>query len=186
MKAIFGLGNPGQQYKNNRHNIGYNVIAALGEKHHLKLKRNIWLSAFSGTIEIENEKVIIVKPTTFMNNSGICINKILNKFKIKLENSLVVYDDIELPFGKIRLREKGSSGGHRGLQSVITILKAENINRLRFGIGKPQNGEELTKYVLSDFSTYEKTLLNEKIAHAVSACYDWVILGTKYVMQKYN
>jgi PTH1 family peptidyl-tRNA hydrolase len=183
LKIIFGLGNPGKKYKNNRHNIGYMVIERIAED--VRFKRSIKLKGYLGEKEIAGEKILLVKPTTFMNNSGICVKKIIDYYQIHLKDFLVIYDDVDLPLGKIRFRRKGSSGGHKGIKSIIEILGSEEINRLRIGIGKKRD-EDLAEYVLSDFSPQEKEILKKVISDAVSASLDWVKFGADYVMQNYN
>jgi PTH1 family peptidyl-tRNA hydrolase len=183
LKIIFGLGNPGKKYKNTRHNVGYMVVEKIGEG--VRFKRSIKLEAYLGEKEVEGEKVLLVKPTTFMNNSGICVKKTIEYYQICFKDFLVIYDDVDLPLGKIRFRKKSSSGGHKGIKSIIEILGSEEINRLRIGIGK-REGEDLVEYVLSEFSSQEKEILKRVILNAVSASLDWIRFGPEYVMRNYN
>ncbi|MCM8819347.1 MAG: aminoacyl-tRNA hydrolase [Candidatus Omnitrophica bacterium] len=187
MKIIFGLGNPGIKYKNNRHNLGYMVVEKCVERYkNLKFSNSNKFLAYIAKVILDNNEIFFVKPKTFMNNSGYCVKKIVTHYSVKLSDILVVYDDIDLPFGKIRFREKGSCGGHRGLLSILELLGTDNINRLRIGIGRPQAKGEVVNYVLSDFTFEEKRLLQPIIDKAVIICFDWVSFGAKYVMANYN
>jgi len=147
IKVIIGLGNPGRQYQRTRHNIGFLVLDALGDKYnaHWEAKKDMEVTE----IVINNEKVILVKPQTFMNSSGRVIPSVL-KQGLKVENLLVVHDELEKPFGKIDLKMGGSHRGHNGLRSIIEFCGA-NFMRLRFGIGRPDSREDVSDYVLSNF-----------------------------------
>ncbi len=185
MKIIFGLGNPGRQYKNNRHNVGYQVLESLVSDQGLKFKKSFRISAYIAKKKDAEEWIFLVKPRTFMNNSGLCVKKVLNKYKVNLSDVLIIYDDIDLPLGKIRFRTGGSCAGHRGMVSIVSALENEKVNRLRVGIGSSQ-GRELSDYVLSDFSKEEREILDSTIREAVSASLDWVNEGIDFSMQKYN
>lgn len=185
MKVIFGLGNPGRQYKNNRHNVGYQVLESLVNGQGLEFKRSFRISAYIAKKKDAEEWVFLVKPRTFMNNSGLCVKKVLNKYKVNLSDVLIVYDDVDLPLGRIRFRTGGSCAGHRGMASIASALESEEVNRLRVGIGSPQ-GQELSDYVLSDFSKKEREILDSTIQVAASASLDWVNEGIDFSMQKYN
>jgi PTH1 family peptidyl-tRNA hydrolase len=176
MKIIFGLGNYGQKYKNNRHNIGWMVVDSLVNAQGLNFKRSFRFTAFVTKAKIDNQDVLLVKPRTFMNNSGLCVKKLFKCYKIPAGDVLVVYDDVDLKPGQIRFKKEGSSGGHRGMASVIEALGTENINRLRVGIGR-DSGLDTSIYVLADFSRQEKEMLPEVITEAVSICRDWVKQG---------
>ncbi|UCD15291.1 MAG: aminoacyl-tRNA hydrolase [Candidatus Omnitrophota bacterium] len=185
-KIIFGLGNPGAKYKNNRHNIGYKVLDKLAQGSNARFRRKLKINAHLTKIDIEDRGVLLVKPLTFMNNSGICVRKTLRSYGILSDNCLVVYDDVDLALGTIRFRESGSCGGHRGIDSIIEVLKKEEINRLRVGIRRLQREGDLSDYVLSDFDKSELELLSSVIEMAVSACIDWVKFDNNYVMRNYN
>ncbi|MBP7088367.1 MAG: aminoacyl-tRNA hydrolase [Candidatus Omnitrophica bacterium] len=185
MKIILGLGNPGPRYKNNRHNIGYLILEELAGKRRIKFARSIKLSAYLAEDNLNNEKILLVKPRTFMNNSGICLKKIIKKYKTDIKDVLVVYDDVDLKLGNIRFSQRGSCAGHRGMASVLSVVDTNSINRLRVGIGKPAS-KDLSDYVLSDFDLSEKSLLNSIIEKSVLACKDWAREGTESVMSKYN
>ncbi len=185
MKIIFGLGNPGQQYRNNRHNVGYKVLESLVSDQNLEFKRSFRTSSYIAKKKDPEGWFFFVKPRTFMNNSGLCVKKVLNKYKVSLSDVLIIYDDADLPLGKIRFRVGGSCAGHRGMVSIVSALGSEDLSRLRIGIGSSQN-QELSDYVLSDFSKAEREILDTAIQEAASASLDWVNRGINFSMQKYN
>lgn len=183
MKIIFGLGNPGQQYKNNRHNVGYMAADEAANAQGISFKKSFKLSAFAAKKNIGQEEVFFIKPRTYMNNSGLCVKKTLDNYKLSIQDILIIYDDADLPLGEIRFRQKGSCAGHRGMNSVISIMETEQVNRLRIGIGKPDTGE-LSDYVLSDFFPQEREALGEIIRRAVSVCMDWVYRNGNFLTNK--
>ena len=157
IKIIIGLGNPGKQYHHTRHNIGFLIVDALAEKYNTSWQKKA--DRETADIEINDEKITLVKPQTFMNSSGKVIPSLL-KQGIKAENLLVVHDELEKPFGKIEFRTGGSHRGHNGLRSIIEFCGADFM-RLRFGIGRPESKEEVAQYVLSNF--FEPTAELEKM-----------------------
>ncbi len=167
IKAIIGLGNPGNQYKNTRHNIGFMVADAVASS--LKCNKKYKEKCFSHIYECPDHDVIIVKPQTYMNNSGIAVKNLLEEYYLTPEEILVVYDDLDLPLGAIRLRKKGSSGGHRGMKSIIENIKTEDFPRLKIGIGRPERKEQVVDYVLSPFPKDQQILL-EKVIQSASQC----------------
>ena len=185
MKIIFGLGNPGQKYKNNRHNIGYMVVEELATEVSAKFKRSLTLGGQIAKVKKGDQDIILVKPRTFMNNSGSSARRIAAKYKVRSQDVLIIYDEIDLALGEIRFRQKGSCAGHRGMSSIISALGTEQINRLRVGIGGSHR-QELSDYVLSDFSCREKETLQETINRATCACFDWISQGADFVMREYN
>ena len=166
MQVIIGLGNPGSEYDGTRHNIGFAVVDAIAEQYKLKFqvgKGDYWLAVG------KEEKFLLVKPTTYMNNSGIAVNEILRQFDLKLENILVVSDDFNLPLGALRLRSKGSSAGHNGLTSIIWHVYSDEFPRLRCGIGselKPKDKAMMPEFVLSGFDEKELETVHEMILKA--------------------
>ena len=150
MRLIIGLGNPGKKYRNNRHNIGFQLI-----EHHVKSKGFTFRKRLLYDFVKDND-VLYVKPKTFMNNSGNAVTSILTKFKV--DDILIIVDDIYLPIGEIRIRQDGGFGGHNGLESIAAALGTDKFNRLRIGVGSPEN-EILSDYVLSDFSKGEQEIL---------------------------
>ena len=148
MKLIVGLGNPGLKYKNTRHNVGFMVINAFAENNNLKFKTK---KEFKGEVSI-NKDFILLKPATYMNLSGDSVRPICDFYKIDPEDTLVICDDFNLPFLKLRLRKKGSAGGHNGLKSIIENINSEEFPRLRIGIGLPDENYDIIDYVLSKFT----------------------------------
>jgi len=185
MKVIVGLGNPGIKYKNNRHNVGFMVVDEIAKKQSAVFKKGLLANGYTAKIKTEKESAILLKPVTFMNNSGVCVKKVILKHALKPCDLLVVYDDADLSLGAIRLKKSGSSGGHQGMVSIIDKLSTSDFARLRIGIDKPER-QDLADYVLSDFSSHEKEEIHQAIQTAVSACLDWLDLGTDYVMTNYN
>ena len=152
MFIVVGLGNPGREYARTRHNVGFDVIDVLSEKHHIQLTKN----AMHGQIGegfVGGEKLVLVKPQTFMNLSGQCVTELVSWYKPEMDHLLLVYDDIDLPLGKLRMREKGSAGTHNGMRSVIGLLGRQDFPRLRVGVGKKPEGWELADWVLSHYQT---------------------------------
>jgi len=185
VKVVVGLGNPGIKYKNNRHNAGCMVLDRFAKAKNFKFKKYLRLTAQIAGIRIKQEEVILVKPQTFMNNSGYCVRKVISKYGILENEILIIYDDIDLSLGRVRLKMKGSAGGHQGMQSIINMLDTNNVNRLKVGIGHPKNGK-LSDYVLSDFTEDEKSDLTGVITDSVLACMDWITQGVNYAMRKHN
>lgn len=151
IKAIIGLGNPGQKFHLNRHNIGFLILDALAEKYHASWHKKP--DRETAEITINDNPILLIKPQTFMNDSGKVIPSLI-KQGIKAENILVIHDELEKPFGKIEFKTGGSHKGHNGLRSIIASSGAE-FHRLRFGIGRPENKEDVADYVLSNFSRNE-------------------------------
>jgi PTH1 family peptidyl-tRNA hydrolase len=165
MKLIVGLGNPGPQYHWTRHNLGFLALEALGKK--------------------KPSGVLLLKPTTFMNDSGTAVKKAVAKSGIEPQNILVICDDLSLPFGKIRIRPSGSDGGHNGLKSIINELGSKQFARLRMGIGEPE-GTDTVDYVLGNFTPAQKKALAGFINHALDCVTCWVTEGAQAAMNKFN
>lgn len=160
MWLVVGLGNPGPEYAETRHNIGFMVIDQLASAWQLELKKRKFSSLYAYSSE---KDTYLVKPQTFMNRSGLAVKKWVNSLKLPLSNFLVVLDDLDLPFGEVRLRLKGGSAGHHGLESIIKELKKSDFPRLRLGIGRPKKKGLEANYVLSPFRKSEKLALAEMI-----------------------
>ena len=168
MKLLIGLGNPGSQYERTRHNVGFRVMDALATKYALRWERRNRALLANGNIG--DEKVVLIKPLTFMNNSGEAVSELVRWYKVQPEDILVIYDDLDLPVGQIRLRPKGSAGGHNGLSSIIHHLHTDQFPRLRVGIGRPTNSHMNTvDYVLGATSGDEGIQLATAEDHAVDA-----------------
>lgn len=168
MKLIVGLGNPGKQYLYNRHNLGYLFIDRLAEIWNFKLKTNRKFSSEIAHLNKSGNNLILAKPLTFVNNSGIAVNKIRKFFSISLSYILIVYDDFSLPIGEIRLRMKGSSGGHNGLNSIIGELGDNEFPRLKLGIGHVPEESTDKEFVLTDFAENEKAMIDKIFSGAIT------------------
>lgn len=165
MKLIIGLGNPGRQYENSRHNIGFMCLNHIARTHAITLD-NKQGKARSGTGEICGHKVLLAKPQTYMNSSGDSVRLLVNKFDVVLDDIVVIHDELDLPLGKVRLRQGGSSAGHKGVQSIISSLGSQDFIRLRIGIGRPaatENEEGIIDYVLNDFTREERQAVSTLI-----------------------
>jgi peptidyl-tRNA hydrolase, PTH1 family len=180
---IVGLGNPGAKYLHTRHNIGFMVIDKLGSSIDSSSKER-----FQGAIlesRSDDETLVLLKPLTFMNDSGTSVSQVARWYKIPPEKILIICDDLDLPFGTIRLRPKGSAGGHNGLASVIRHLGTDEVHRLRIGIGRPVSGSTVN-YVLSRFSKEEQTELTNAINTASEVAGCWLRDGVQTAMNRYN
>ncbi len=184
MKVIVGLGNPGEKYAQTRHNIGFLTVDRLAEKMNISLDRTKFNAAFGESIH-HGEKVVLLKPLTYMNRSGESVSEVIQFFKCSHENFLFIYDDLDLPFGQIRLRLKGGSGGHNGVKSIIEHLGTKTFKRIRMGIGRPEHGD-VTAYVLSAFQEAETDLLQKMLDKASDACVSFLEEDFSKVMNMYN
>lgn len=185
MKVIVGLGNPGKKYAQTRHNIGYRVVDFLADKINCSVSREDF-HACIGYGRIGDEKVCLMKPTTFMNLSGKSVKSIMDYYNLTPQDFLIIFDDVELPLGSLRLRPQGSSGGHKGLQSIIDCCKANTFPRLRLGVGKPSQPIDLADYVLMPFDATEKAVVNKMIQDASLAVESWVLNGIEITMNHFN
>lgn len=186
MKLIVGLGNPGRVYAGTRHNIGFSVVNAFAKDCRIALRREERFSSLIGKGRLKNHNMLLVLPVTFMNLSGSAVCSIAAKYKMDLENLLVVYDDLDLALGRIKIRNSGSSAGHKGVESIIDSLKSNQFCRLRIGIGRPKNNEEVTDYVLSPFPDDELGKVKEVIQEAKVCCRFWVLEGMNTAMNMFN
>lgn len=188
MKVIVGLGNPGKKYQHTKHNVGFLTIDHLFEQ---LSKDNIdrSFSKFNATIReirVNENKVLLVKPLTYMNLSGEAVRPILDWYKVSLDNLVIIYDDLDLPLGKIRFREKGSSGGHRGVQSIIQHLNTNLFKRVKIGIDHPQD-KTVVDYVLTPFTQDEKEVVEQSIHQVSLALTEWVKgMDFKKIMSTYH
>lgn len=182
---IVGLGNPGRDYRDNRHNVGFMLVDRLAKQLGLAFSR-LESRALVTKGEHAGRRVILAKPQTFMNLSGQAAGALARFYKVPLENLLVVYDEVDLPFGTLRLRAAGGSGGHKGMNSVIERLGTEAIPRLRIGINRPPGRKEAADYVLQDFSTSEVKALEAILDEAADAALLFIEQGIEAAMNKYN
>lgn len=184
MYIIVGLGNPGSEYEDTRHNVGFMALDTLARRFHLRFSRKRGLFEFV-TFNFNHQEVLLVKPLTFMNRSGVAVKAALQKYEVsELSRLLIVCDDFNLPFGTLRLRPSGSHGGQKGLQSIISVLGSQDFPRLRIGIG--YDFSDAAQYVLSPFSKNEKKELPIILNWAADAIESFVVNGLEYTMSRYN
>ena len=185
MKLIVGLGNPEKDYANTRHNMGFNVINKLAEKYNIEIKKDKFKAIFGNGI-IEGEKVILIKPQTFMNLSGEAVQEFVNFYKVSLQDIIIIYDDVDIEPGKIRIRKNGSSGNHNGMKSVISCLNSESFPRIRVGIGKPQGHLDMIAHVIGGISEEDKEALKTGVDFASEAVIEIIKNDIDTAMNKYN
>lgn len=185
MYIIIGLGNPEPEYSNTRHNMGFDVINKLAKKNDISLNRTKF-NAIYGTGIINGEKVVLIKPQTYMNNSGEAVKEFINFYKEPLENIIVIYDDMDTDIGSIRVRAKGGPGSHNGMKSIISNLNSKDFSRIRVGIGRPQNEFDRIDYVIGKIDNEEFIRLQEGQDLAVKAIEYWIKNGIDNTMNVYN
>ena len=183
MILIVGLGNPGKQYEHTRHNIGFDVIDYMADKYKINLNREKFKGMYGEGI-IENKKVILLKPLTYMNLSGDSVRDIAKFYKLDNDKIIVVYDDISLDIGKLRIREKGSAGGHNGVKSIIQNLGSDEFPRVKVGVGQPK--DDLVNYVLGKFAKEDRKHIENVIHVASDAIAEIVKYDAKESMNKFN
>ena len=182
---VIGLGNPGKDYSKTRHNVGFDTIDVLANRNNIKLNKIKFKSVFGEGI-IGSEKVLLVKPQTYMNNSGVAVREIYQFYKVPIENILVVVDDVDIDFASVRIRLKGSAGSHNGMKSIIYHLQRDDFPRVRIGIGKKEEDEDLADFVLSRFSKGERLDMDVSILNAAEAVEMSIKEGINQAMNKYN
>jgi len=191
MKLVVGLGNPGKAYAHNRHNAGFRCLNYFARLHSIRFDHR-QCRARVGIGDVKGEKVLLAKPRTFVNLSGDPVACLVHKHDMPLSDLLVIYDDLDLPLGKIRLRQNGSSGGHKGMNSIISALGSEDFPRIRVGIGRPQAEEQsigedaVVNYVLSDFLPQEEAIIKLAIAKVAEAIDCFLTQGIVAAMSKFN
>ncbi|HDR4230151.1 TPA: aminoacyl-tRNA hydrolase [Bacillus anthracis] len=185
MKLIVGLGNPGREYELTRHNIGFMAIDELAKRWNISLNEQKFKGLF-GAGFVNGEKVILLKPLTYMNLSGESIRPLMDYYKIDVEDFVVLYDDLDIPVGKLRLRMKGSAGGHNGVKSTISHLGTQEFQRIRMGIDRPKNGMKVVDYVLGRFTSEEIPDVNHSIEKAADACEEWLNKPFLQIMNTFN
>ncbi len=185
MKIIAGLGNPGTEYAKTRHNAGFMLMDALAEK----LGEDSWREKYDALVlesRIGAEKVLLVKPLTYMNESGRAIGALMNWYKLETEDLIVAHDDMDIPVGTIRIRKKGSAGGHNGIKSILTHVEDENFARIRIGIGRPLPGWTVVKHVLAAFPEEDVPKVREAVKSLVPAVECMVTEGVDLAMNRFN
>jgi len=181
MKVIVGLGNPGNNYSSTKHNFGFWVVDQIVEQSSLKYK-----AGKGDYIIAQSNEYMFVKPTTYMNDSGIAVNQLLNYFKLKAEDLIIVYDDIDIDLGRIKFRAKGSDGGHRGIKSIIYHLKTDDFDRLKIGIATSMNMRPSETYVLKAFPKKYNNLISEVLVNATSGINYYLKNGIIETMNNFN
>ncbi len=185
MKLIVGLGNPGPRYQNTRHNAGFRVVDLVATRMHIRFDRVKYRGVVAETVW-ENEPVMLLKPSTFMNESGQSVGPAVRDKTADLSDLLVIVDDVNLPLGKLRIRPGGSAGGHKGLQSIIEHVGADAFPRLRLGVGNGEQGDSLTAHVLGSFLPEEISVIDHAVKQAADAVGVFVTLGLEQMMNQYN
>lgn len=185
MYFIVGLGNPGRQYENTRHNIGFLTIDYLANKHNIDVKKSKFKSLY-GQGEISGQKVMLIKPQTYMNNSGEALKELRNFYKFDEDELIVIVDDIDIDFGKIRIKQKGSAGTHNGMKSIIYQLQYDTFPRIKVSVGKKPDYMDLANFVLSGFSEKEVEIIREEIKLASQAIETMLDSGIDKAMNKFN
>ncbi len=185
MKIIVGLGNPGILYRMTRHNIGFQVIDRLAETNHILINHKRFKSLY-GTGWIDSQEVVLVKPMAFMNRSGEAVKKAIHFFHAGIEDLIVIHDDLDLSFGRLRFKRRGGDGGHQGVRSIIEHLSQNSFLRLKIGIGRPPKGMDPAEYVLTSFDDLEKTQLMEMIPRAVESMAVMLLEGIETAMNRYQ
>lgn len=173
MKMIVGLGNPGKKYSATKHNVGFMAVDLLAEKNQTSFKKNPF-EAEVAEFFLGGEKVLLVKPQTFMNESGRAVGPLMTYYGLTLEDVLVIYDDLDLALGKIRLRQKGSAGGHNGMKSLISHLGSNVFARIKIGIDRPLVNQSVVSHVLSPFAKENQVIIATSVADACAACEDYL------------
>lgn len=184
MKLVVGLGNKGREYENTRHNMGFMLVDRYLQYKNITDKFKEKFNAIYIETTINNEKVIFIKPMTYMNNSGIAVRSFVDFYKLNSEDVLVISDDLDLDLGKFRLRRNGSSGGHNGLKSIISQLGTDNFKRLRIGISNDK--DDVINYVLSKFSKKELNVIDTMFDTLVDVLDDYFVMDFTSLMSKYN
>ncbi|OGN99974.1 MAG: aminoacyl-tRNA hydrolase, partial [Chloroflexi bacterium RBG_13_52_14] len=184
MKLIVGLGNPGRDYVNNRHNAGFKCVDLFAREHGISLTQRGARSKL-GTGEVANVRIVLAKPQTFMNLSGEAVSALVRRYKLSPEDILVIHDDLDLPLGKIRIREKGSSGGHKGVKSIIERVGSQDFLRIRIGIAPIEEEVDAVEHVLSDFTPEEKAVMKEVYPRVAAAIHFLLTEGIAAAMNKY-
>ena len=185
MYLIIGLGNPEEEYSKTRHNMGFNAINKIAEQYGIKVNKSKFQGLYESAI-IEGQKVMLIKPQTYMNLSGECIKQFVDFYKIQKEEILVIYDDMDIEPGKIKIRKKGGAGGHNGMKSIIKMLGTEEFARIRTGIGRPKHSGDDIKYVIGAIPEEEIPKLDEGVEKAKEAVIEILKNGIDSAMNKLN
>ena len=185
MYLIVGLGNPEEEYDKTRHNMGFHAINKLAKQYQIEIMKKKFKGLY-GTGEIENQKVILLKPQTYMNLSGESIQEVANYYHIPVENILVIYDDMDIDIGKVKIRKKGGAGSHNGMKSIVNHLKSENFPRIRIGIGTPKDKSDSIYYVIGPIPKEEQEILDQATTKAKDAISEILKSGIDVAMNQFN
>ena len=187
MKLIVGLGNPGKKYQNTRHNSGFMVLDGIAEKLNTTIQKEKF-NALISKVQIDGEQVVLMKPLTFMNDSGKAVYQACDFYKLNPEDILIIHDDMDMSTGALRIKKDGKSGGQKGMQSIIDALGTSNIARIKVGVGHSElgNHEVVPDWVLSAVPKSEKEIFQKAINNGINAAIDWVNDDIERVMSKYN
>lgn len=185
MKLIVGMGNPGVQYQGSRHNIGFQVVDRIAIINHVLISNKRFKTLY-GTGWIDSQEVVLAKPMTFMNRTGEAVKKLVNFFTIGTDDLIVIHDDLDLPFGRLRFKRRGGDGGHQGVRSIIESMGGNNFLRLKVGIGRPQKGIDPAEYVLSLFGESEEPILDKILNRAADALKVMLLEGLEIAMNRYQ
>ena len=186
MKLIVGLGNPGDRYEDTRHNVGFEIVEGLAGRCGASLAHDKRLNARVGKTRLGGDELWLVQPLSYMNLSGPVVARVVRERAVALEDLLVISDDFHLPLGKLRVRLKGSAGGHNGLKSLIGALGSQEFARMRVGIGEPPSHQPVEDWVLRRFKPAERPVIAESVDTGVNCAEDWAVLGPAAAMNKYN
>jgi len=186
LKLIVGLGNPGEKYEFTRHNLGYLVLDALARRYQAEFKRSLWLPAWQVKCRIAGTKVRLIKLATYMNHSGMALKSVMRRLSVRPKDIIVLYDDADLEWGRIRVRPKGSAGSHNGMRSIIDWLGTESFCRVRIGIGPKPKGVDMVDFVLGRFSEKESLELEKIVEYTADAVESIFNVGIEQTMSEFN
>ena len=185
MKIIVGLGNPGIPYRMTRHNIGFQVVDRLAKLNHIPIRTKRFKSLY-GTGWIDSQQVVLAKPRTFMNRSGEAVKRAADFFHLRIEDLIVVHDDLDLPFGRLRFKQRGGDGGHQGVRSIIEMMGGNNFLRLKVGIGRPPQGMDPAEYVLDTFDKVMQSHLDQILSRAAESLNVLLLEGLEKAMNQFQ
>jgi len=185
-KLIVGLGNPFRIYRESRHNLGRTIVEEMAKLYRIRLKKDKKLLSSFGKGRLKEVDFILSYPLVFMNLSGESVFRLVERFKIENHNLLVICDDLDLKLGSLKIKPRGEDAGHRGLRSIIESLKSKEFSRLRIGIGRPQDKNKISDFVLSKFNKEEKEIIKEVSKKAIACCQVWLTEGINSAMNKFN
>lgn len=185
MFVIVGLGNPGKDYTNTRHNVGFDTIDLLAKRNNISINKIKFKSVY-GEGTIGSEKVLLVKPQTYMNNSGMTVRDIYNFYKVPIENVIIIVDDIDIDFSRVRIKGRGSAGSHNGLKSIIQLIGKDDFPRVKIGIGSKRENQDLANFVLSRFSKDEREIIESSILTAAESVETIIKYSLTRAMNEFN